>query len=96
MGATVSQFTTRNVPLCIKRDLFNILLRIKKNIVIFMANSTFQKVSQNSAMERLTDSSKYGGTHKQRFTPDGKGKGKEGRVDAKPAAFRENKGNSRA
>jgi len=54
------------------------------------------KVSQNSAMERLTDSSKYGGTHKQRFTPDGKGKGKEGRVDAKPAAFRENKGNSRA
>ena len=47
-------------------------------------------------MERLTDSSKYGGTHKQRFTPDGKGKGKEGRVDAKPAAFRENKGNSRA
>ena len=61
-----------------------------------MLNSTFQKVSQNSAMERLTDSSKYGGTHKQRFTPDGKGKGKEGRVDAKPAAFRENKGNSRA
>jgi len=54
------------------------------------------KVSQNSAMERLTDSSTYGGTHKQRFTPDGKGKGKEGRVDAKPSAFRENKGNSRA
>lgn len=47
------------------------------------------KISQNSAMERLTDTSKYGGTHKQRFTPDGKGKGKEGRVDEKPLAFRE-------
>merc|ERR1719225_2042490 len=47
------------------------------------------KISQNSAMERLTDTSKYGGTHKQRFTPDGKGKGKEGRVDDKPLAFRE-------
>jgi hypothetical protein len=54
------------------------------------------KVSQNSAMERLTDTSKYGGTHRQRFTPDGKGKGKEGRVDAKPAAFRENRKGSRS
>merc|ERR1711997_533578 len=48
------------------------------------------KISQNSAMERLTDTSKYGGTHKQRFTPDGKGKGKEGRVDAAPSTFRQN------
>ena len=40
-------------------------------------------------MERLTDTSKYGGTHKQRFTPDGKGKGQERRVDEKPLAFRE-------
>ena len=42
-------------------------------------------------MERLTDTSKYTGAHKQRFTPDGKGRGKEGRVDSKPAGFRENK-----
>ena len=55
-----------------------------------------QKISQNSAMERLTDTSKYGGTHKQRFTPDGKGKGKEGRVDDKPLAFREIRKGSRS
>lgn len=54
------------------------------------------KVSQNSALERLTDTSKYGGTHKQRFTPDGKGRGKEGRVDERPAAFREKRTNSRS
>jgi hypothetical protein len=47
-------------------------------------------------MERLTDTSKYGGTHKQRFTPDGKGKGKEGRVEAKPQAFRDNKAGSKS
>lgn len=52
------------------------------------------KIQQNSAMQRLTDTSKYGGTHKQRFTPDGKGKGKEGRVEAKPEAFRANKASS--
>jgi len=37
-------------------------------------------VQKNTVLDRLTDSSKYGGTHKQRFTADGKGKGKEGRV----------------
>merc|ERR1719273_2813971 len=36
-------------------------------------------IAKNSAMDRLTDTSRYGGTHKQRFTPEGKGKGKEGR-----------------
>ena len=45
-------------------------------------------------MERLTDTSKYGGTHKQRFTPEGKGRGKEGRVEAKPDGFRKNKASS--
>ena len=53
-------------------------------------------MSQNSALERLTDTSRYGGTHKQRFTPDGKGRGKEGRVDVGPAGFREKKNNSRS
>ncbi len=33
--------------------------------------------------DRLTDSSKYGGTHKQRFDSDGKGRGKAGREEAK-------------
>ena len=32
-------------------------------------------------MDRLTDSSKYTGAHKQRFDADGKGLGKEGRED---------------
>merc|ERR1711894_37787 len=54
------------------------------------------KISQNSAMERLTDTSRYTGSHKQRFTPDGKGKGKEGRVDEKPLAFREIRKGSRS
>lgn len=46
-------------------------------------------VAKTAALDRLTDASKYGGTHKNRFTPDGKGRGKEGRVDASPARFRE-------
>jgi hypothetical protein len=40
-----------------------------------------QSVSKNAALDRLTDSSKYGGTHRQRFDPNGKGKGKEGREE---------------
>merc|ERR1711894_211807 len=35
-------------------------------------------VKTNAALDRLTDHSKYGGTHKQRFTEDGKGRGKSG------------------
>lgn len=39
-------------------------------------------VLKSSAVDRLTDHSKYTGTHKQRFESDsGKGKGKEGRED---------------
>lgn len=32
-------------------------------------------------MDRLTDSSKYTGSHKERFDDSGKGKGKSGRDD---------------
>lgn len=32
-------------------------------------------------MDRLTDTSKYTGSHKERFDESGKGKGKEGRED---------------
>lgn len=39
-------------------------------------------VANTAALDRLTDTSKYGGTHKNRFTPSGKGRGKEGRTDA--------------
>lgn len=36
-------------------------------------------------MRRLTDSSKYTGSHKERFDASGKGKGKDGRTDAGPS-----------
>ena len=38
-------------------------------------------MSKTAALDRLTDTSKYGGTHRQRFDSTGKGKGKEGRED---------------
>ncbi len=45
-----------------------------------------QKVSaaSGSVVDRLTDTSKYTGSHKERFDASGKGKGIEGRAD--PAA----------
>lgn len=39
------------------------------------------KASKDSATSRLTDSSKYTGSHKERFDEEGKGKGIEGRKD---------------
>jgi len=38
-------------------------------------------VPQSTTVARLTDTSRYGGTHRERFDSDGKGRGKEGRVD---------------
>ena len=46
----------------------------------FAAGTT--SVQKSSVTDRLTDTSRYGGTHKQRFDGDGKGRGKAGRVDA--------------
>ena len=63
----------------------------KKNPRIFYPLIFFQTVAKTAALDRLTDVSKYGGTHKNRFGSDGKGRGKEGRVDASPARFRETK-----
>ena len=34
---------------------------------------------KSGAVDRLTDTSKYTGSHKERFDDSGKGKGKEGR-----------------
>ena len=42
----------------------------------------FQKVSATGGVDRMTDTSKYTGSHKERFDDSGKGKGAEGRVDA--------------
>lgn len=44
------------------------------------ANAT--RPSIDATVSRLTDTSKYTGSHKERFDATGKGKGKEGRVDA--------------
>lgn len=43
--------------------------------------NTFQAVKATSTVERLTDTSKYTGSHKQRFDETGKGKGITGRKD---------------
>jgi len=45
------------------------------------------KVAKSTAVDRLTDTSKYGGAHRQRFDSEGKGRGKEGRVDPKSDGF---------
>ncbi|XP_034536383.1 tubulin polymerization-promoting protein family member 3 [Notolabrus celidotus] len=39
------------------------------------------KVAKTKAVDRLTDSSKYTGSHKERFDETGKGKGREGREE---------------
>eukprot|EP00092_Neocalanus_flemingeri_P023462 GFUD01025442.1.p1 GENE.GFUD01025442.1~~GFUD01025442.1.p1 ORF type:complete len:284 (+),score=100.29 GFUD01025442.1:76-927(+) len=45
------------------------------------------KVAKSAAIDRLTDTSKYGGAHKERFDSSGKGRGKEGREDAKSDGY---------
>lgn len=49
----------------------------------FFSLSSFQSVTRSSVTDRLTDTSRYGGTHKQRFDETGKGRGKAGREDGK-------------
>lgn len=39
------------------------------------------KVAKTAAVDRLTDTSKYTGSHKERFDESGKGKGKSGREE---------------
>lgn len=45
------------------------------------STSRATKADQSNVVNRLTDTSKYTGTHKERFTKEGKGKGKVGRED---------------
>ena len=40
-----------------------------------------QKQSKTGGVDRMTDTSKYTGSHKERFDESGKGKGLEGRKD---------------
>ncbi|XP_076027280.1 tubulin polymerization-promoting protein family member 2 [Genypterus blacodes] len=44
-------------------------------------NAGVTKVAKAGAVDRLTDATKYTGSHKERFDDSGKGKGKAGRVD---------------
>uniref|UniRef100_A0A3Q4G759 Tubulin polymerization-promoting protein family member 3 n=1 Tax=Neolamprologus brichardi TaxID=32507 RepID=A0A3Q4G759_NEOBR len=39
------------------------------------------KVAKTAAVDRLTDTSRYTGSHKERFDDSGKGKGREGREE---------------
>lgn len=41
----------------------------------------FQATSKTGGVGRMTDTSKYTGSHKERFDDSGKGKGKEGRAE---------------
>ncbi|XP_053341203.1 tubulin polymerization-promoting protein family member 2 [Clarias gariepinus] len=45
------------------------------------ANVGITKAAKAGAVDRLTDSSKYTGSHKERFDESGKGKGKAGREE---------------
>ncbi|XP_024115727.1 tubulin polymerization-promoting protein family member 3 isoform X1 [Oryzias melastigma] len=45
------------------------------------ANVGVTKVAKAAAVDRLTDTTKYTGSHKERFDDSGKGKGKAGRED---------------
>ncbi|KAJ8383675.1 hypothetical protein AAFF_G00216460 [Aldrovandia affinis] len=45
------------------------------------ANMGVTKVAKAAAVDRLTDATKYTGSHKERFDETGKGKGKAGRAD---------------
>jgi len=50
-------------------------------MMMMMMMMIVQKVVTAGAVDRLTDVSKFTGSHKERFTEDGKGKGIAGRRD---------------
>ncbi|KAM3625886.1 uncharacterized protein V6R79_019248 [Siganus canaliculatus] len=45
------------------------------------ANAGVTKVAKTGAVDRLTDTSRYTGSHKERFDDSGKGRGREGREE---------------
>lgn len=56
---------------------------LHKLITTYFTSPTnfFQSGGKSAAVERLTDTSRYTGAHKQRFDESGKGKGIAGRKD---------------
>lgn len=55
-------------------DRFGIMQKILKFVCLHL-----QKATKAAAVDRLTDTTKYTGSHKERFDESGKGKGKAGR-----------------
>jgi hypothetical protein len=60
--------------------------KAKEEIKEKLSNSTpkahgVTKISKTGGVEKMTDTSKYTGSHKERFDESGKGKGVEGRAD---------------
>lgn len=62
-----------------KLNIENLKEKISKSDAPSTSKST--KVQKSNIVSRMTDSSKYTGTHKERFDKTGKGKGKSGRED---------------
>lgn len=66
---------------------FHPFFRLLSSICLFVVNNPFpflvcqQKAVKSAAVDRLTDSKRYTGSHKERFDDAGKGKGGEGRKE---------------
>ena len=60
-------------------DTFSGIKGTVLKIILFI--KPWQKAVKVGGVDRLTDTSKYTGSHKERFDESGKGKGIEGRVD---------------
>ncbi len=58
----------------------NYITLLYKNVYAYIRPYfLIQKVKNSSVVDRLTDTSKYTGSHKERFDDSGKGKGLDGR-----------------
>ncbi len=53
----------------------------KKEVRFSCPLCVYQKVAKTATVNRLTDTSRYTGSHKERFDESGKGRGREGREE---------------
>ena len=56
-------------------------MKLGFGLICFLSSVFHQKVAKTAAVDRLTDESRYTGSHKERFDESGKGKGREGREE---------------
>jgi len=54
---------------------------LRNTVTMCLAVCCPQKTAKSAAVDRLTDTSKYTGSHKERFDDEGKGKGAAGRKE---------------